>query len=215
MDQTRKNTLSSLSGFPVKDGMAGLATGDRNGKPAEREQETYTPQCVVDLLLRLWPEGIALDPCSGPDSIVPARERWYGALMETGRIGKRGPIMEWVGPGLTYPWRNRTYINNPFSDLQDWMPYSAAQQVEQVMLAPVRPNRKWWRAYAASSVAIGWLDPLPFLGHAQAHPAPLALHYRGGDYARFAAACQGCDWVHVGTMTLERCTYDDRDPSTW
>ena len=38
----------------------------------KRKQVVYTPQAVVDVLLTLWPEGIALDPCSGPDSIVPA-----------------------------------------------------------------------------------------------------------------------------------------------
>ena len=52
------------------DGMQGLATGNRGMKLQLREQTIYTPQSIIDVVLKVWPEGIALDPCSGPGSIV-------------------------------------------------------------------------------------------------------------------------------------------------
>ncbi len=57
-----------------------------------------TPREVVDALLRMWPDGPDLDPCSNSRSIVPAKMRWD--------IGDDGLAREWFG---------NVYVNPPFS----------------------------------------------------------------------------------------------------
>lgn len=163
--------------------MRGLATGAREGKALKREQTVYTPQVVLDVCIGLWGQ-IMLDPCSGPNSIVPAVEAWYGEEIETGRTGKNGPITEWRGPGLVQPWRDCVYVNPPFEVLGEWLDKSSEEYAsgasEQVLLFPVRPNRQWWVDYMQTiPSAVAWLKPLPFHGQEQAFPAPLVLVYTG------------------------------------
>lgn len=173
MNQNRKNTLSSLSGFPVKgDALQGLATGNRTGKPAEREQTVYTPQCIWDVWHAVWPEGIALDPCSGPDSIGVTTDRYFAGGLET-------------------PWVERTYINPPFKDLKAWLAYGEFAPSEQGWLVPVRTHRRWWRKWRDGLDAYVELDPLAFVGFKQKFPAPLLLGYRGTRTAAFKAASSG------------------------
>lgn len=188
--QAKKNTLSALSGFPVKNAMTGLATGNREGKPAEREQQVYTPQPIIDVCLAVWPEGIALDPCSGPGSIVPAELTYSGRYVDSGRIGKNGPIMQWIGPGRHTQWVPRTYCNPPFVDAEEWMLWACSQPREHMLLVPVRTNRKWWHKYRATNDAIAWLWPFPFHEETQALPVPLGLHYVGERVEEFKHAVE-------------------------
>lgn len=161
-----------------------LADGSRTGK---REQRVYTPQCIVDLLLALWPEGIACDPCSGPESLVPAQVRveppFNGCRYAT-RIRvddpstKRGYRYDPIGPLVLKSWPRRTYINPPFGDLVPWIRQFLDDDTrEALLLVPVRTHRKWWRPLLRRHVL--WLDPLEFVGYEAGFPVPLALVYRG------------------------------------
>lgn len=167
--------------------MRGLATGNRDGKPEHREQQIYTPWEVLDVCCCTWPEGIELDPCSGPESIVPAARVYTGVRIDTGRVDKDGnTVNRWGGSGLIAPWVPHTYINPPYGDLEDWLYKSAVEfhkgLTEQILLFPVRPNRSWWTEYmrtVPSSVA--WLKPLQFVGFTSGFPAPLVLVHAGAD----------------------------------
>jgi hypothetical protein len=122
-----------------------------------------TPPAIIVVALSLWPEGIALDPCTAPGSIVPAI---------------RAYTVE--DDGLSKPWLPRTYINPPYNDLKRWLAYGLTQPMEQLWLVPVRTHRPWFRHFLAQSTLICWLDSgLTFLGYNQPFPAPLALVYRG------------------------------------
>ena len=137
-----------------------LVDGSRTGT---REQRVHTPARVMAALAGVWPEGIAFDPCGSPDSIVGAADQAYP---EIGR------------DGLSEPWPERTYFNPPFDDLKPWLAkYCAAREV--VGLVPVRTHRVWFRRAISSSTSVHFLDPLKFVGHAAAFPAPLCLLYRG------------------------------------
>jgi hypothetical protein len=140
--------------------LKGLVDGSRTG---HREQRVHTPEPVIRVLRSLWPEGIAFDPCGSPDSIVGAADQAYP---EIGR------------DGLAEPWPERTFFNPPYDNLAPWLArYREAWEI--VGLVPVRTHRVWFRAALAASSAVVWLDPLKFLGHGAAFPAPLCLLYRG------------------------------------
>jgi hypothetical protein len=153
------------------DAMRGLATGNRAGKPAEREQTIYTPQCILDVCTQVWPDGIALDPCCGPGSIVPAHNNY-------------GPAQD----GLTLNWAPRTYVNPPYGTLDKWLAKALREPAEQIILCPVRTNRPWWVDAMCRMDAIAWLNPLTFCGFKSAFPAPLVLAYRGERIGEFGCA---------------------------
>lgn len=177
MDQSKKNTLSSLSGFPVKNNaMAGLATANRSGKPAEREQEVLTPQSIVDVCNKLWVQ-IMFDPC------------WCeGAITD--------PYAVNLGDGLKCQWLPKTYINPPYKDLKAWLAYGQTQPKEQIWLVPVRTHRTWWRSWRDSLDVYCELNPLAFVGYAQVFPAPLLLGYWGEKTMRFCDAATGLGDVY-------------------
>lgn len=154
----------------ARDAMQGLATGNRAGKPAKRLQEILTPQPIVSFVLRLWPEGISMDPCASTDprSLVDAVVKVFAP----------GPNTMGEG-GLAASWHNRTYVNPPFADLQAWLAKAVASAVPPrsrvVVLAPVRSHRSWWRRAARSAGVVVELDPVRFVGYDDAFPAPLCL----------------------------------------
>jgi len=154
------------------------------GSPdTDRPQEVYTPEEIRDFLVQFW-GAIRLDPCAGPDSILQPEQAYYGRQVETGRTKKNGqPILAWEGAGLVASWTDCTYFNPPYADLEEWLTKAvkeAADGYEIVGLVPVRPQRKWWRqAVLESACAIGWLDPVTFVGYDQSFPAPLVLVYWG------------------------------------
>lgn len=169
--------------------------------PGRRNQVVCTPPAIVEGLRRLWPEGVALDPCHGEGSIV-------GAARTTSTRG------------LLQPWPHRTYANPPYgASLRDperdgeawaaWQAEVAASKArgekppakppslkgaevgldawlrhqlthsegESVLLVPNRTHRKWLRAWRREVDGLVELDPLAFLGHVQAFPAPLVLGF--------------------------------------
>lgn len=183
------------------DAMRGLATANREDKPAEREQEIYTGEDIVRVLKRVWPRGIALDPCSGPLSIVNARESWQGTKLIVGRRGDGSPITKWLNaPGLTQSWKRFTYANPPFDNLRFWLAKAmreakrlqlSGDSAELMVLGPVRTNRGWYRAAWKHASARGALDPLVFGGYKDKFPAPCALLYWGEHVEEFTQAMRG------------------------
>lgn len=161
-DAARRATVSTLSG-----------AGDR-------KQEIYTPQSVVDCLHTLWPEGIALDPCSGPESIVPAEMRFFVPGTVKGKRTVYEPEPGQVS-GLNVRWPSRTYVNPPFRYLQQWLEKQVQEPTtEVVFLAPVRTHRAWFRRAMRSADVVIWLDgDFKFLGYDQNFPAPLCVLYWG------------------------------------
>lgn len=137
-----------------------MATGDTT----ENEQRIHTPMSVLRPVYQLWPEGVACEPYSSPDSLVVADE-------------KHGPEFE-IKDSLFVPWPDRSYINPAYNDLQRAFAHGM-QFDEQVWLIPVRPHRKWWRKARRACDLVVWMDPLKFVGYDQSFPAALAIFYRG------------------------------------
>lgn len=159
-DRRRKNTAKSMIS-PSEGGV-------------EREQTIYTPKIVLDVIAEVWPEGIQLDPCSGPDSDVVSKYKYN----ET-------------DDGLICNWFSRTYCNPPYKNLKDWLAKAdtdGADGIEIIVLCPVRTHRKWFRRTMERCTAICWMDPLKFKGYAQAFPAPLCLLYWGNRKEAFLKA---------------------------
>lgn len=133
----------------------------KNGEP--RNQDINTPQFLIDAILELWPEGIACDPCANETSKVPSRL----------------PIYPFMRPdGIGYDWPNFTYANPPYNKLKDWLTKPVPGR-EHLMLAPCRPNRRWYCEAIGTFPVTCWLKPFPFDGHTQAYPTPLGLSYWG------------------------------------
>lgn len=144
---------------PEQTALESLFNGSLTG---EREQRIYTPQKIVTRLGLFWPEGVALDPCWGPDALVrPEVAAWPE--------NPNGPT-----DGLAIEWPRRTFVNPPYDNMPPWLAKSIACP-GAIMLGPVRTHRKWYRAAAQLSAASVFLDPLTFLGFDATFPAPLSL----------------------------------------
>ena len=141
-------------------GRQGL-TGAVFGGP--RTQEVLTPHWILDEIRRSW-GTIALDPCSALSASDVAEECWTGPL--TGG-----------SDGLVLPWRDRTYANPPYDQLQDWLACAVSQAHvgRLAVLAPHRTHRSWYRAACSVSDAVVELPSVTFIGYRQPFPAPLAL----------------------------------------
>lgn len=135
----------------------------------KRQHRIHTPAPIWDGLRNHWAlyGGVQLDPCWSPDAL------------------ERPPMVcypehehEMMRDGLAIDWVPRTYCNPPFGKLKPWiLKFTASWEV--ILLAPVRPHRRWYRHAMARHSAIVWLDPLCFDGYDHTFPAPLALMYRG------------------------------------
>lgn len=166
----------------------------------ERPQEICTPPEIIEGLLRLWPEGIQLDPCSGPDSIVPARVR-YCVPKRTRTVQKKrkGTLVTVAEDyyeaqpgdtdGLTLPWAPFCYVNFPFADMSAWLQKAAGEPREQVLLCPVRTSRNSYVDALERCDQVIWLHyAIRFIGYKDAFPQALSLLYRGDRDAERAFA---------------------------
>jgi hypothetical protein len=163
--------------------------------PGERPQVELTPTSVLERIPWIA-EGVALDPCYAPGSIVNATYAYY--VPPRTRTVRRKRKGEWIEieetyyepegadeSGLHLPWFDRTYCNPVFARLEEWLAAAVAEHVRVpgnriTMLAPVRTHRKWFRAALDHCSSIDMLDPVTFLGHDSSFPAPLWLLHFGG-----------------------------------
>ena len=156
-----------------------------------KKQTIYTPQCVIDAVLEVWPEGIACDPCAGPHDVeswadetrVPAQIRAYA----DGDVTDGVEGWSVTGGGLGFDWPTHTFVNPPYGDLKTWLPKCVATD-ECMALVPVRTHRTWWRDAALQANGICWMNPLKFVGYKSTFPAPLALMYWGHRVEAFSTA---------------------------
>lgn len=157
------DALTSLWGAGHRDAIKNASTTQAPAMPGKREQTILTPPCVIEALQKLWPDGIALDPCAEPGQRnVPALRHY-----------------EWPQrDGLSEEWADRTFCNPPYGDLKRWMLRSGGERVEHAMLVPVRTHRQWFQI--SNYDAVAFLRPLKFVGFKQEFPAPLCVLYRAG-----------------------------------
>lgn len=129
---------------------------------AGAEQEVLTPpEIIADVHTIFGGAEIALDPCS------PVREPSFHA--ET----------RYTWPeqnGLTLPWRDRTYFNPPYADLEAWLAKASVEALSGARIAglfPWRGHRPWFRRACAHA----WLDhrTVAFVGHKTKFPMALVL----------------------------------------
>lgn len=91
-----------------------------------------------------------------------------------------------AGPGLTRPWYAPAFVNFPYEFCEAWLRACAvsafgeptvcgSERPPRVVLAPVRPWRKWWVQYARMADQCVWLSPVTFVGQKQPLPMPMCL----------------------------------------
>jgi len=153
----------------TKKAMRSFFGARKNGEP--RNQDINTPQFLIDAILELWPDGIKLDPCSNKTSKIPAVRKLYPP--DSGFENMTSLL-----DGLTYKWPDFTYANPPYNKLKDWLAKPVPGR-EHLLLAPCRPNRRWYCEAIGTFPVTCWLKPFPFDGHKQAYPTPLGLSYWG------------------------------------
>lgn len=91
-----------------------------------------TPMTIVACLDRMWPDGIDLDPCTGPGSLIRAGTKY-------------------TENGTSEPWRGyRTiYANPPYSEPHEWVMrmVEAAYMHSAEVIGCLRcdPSVSWWK----------------------------------------------------------------------
>lgn len=162
--------------------------------PGERPQEIYTPQYIVDAILKVW-GTVQFDPCWGPGSLVPSLTHAYvPPRYEIPAVGKPKLVFraaEDEEDGLVVAWPDRTYVNPPFKFLKAWMAKARSEArsgAEIMLLCPVRPHRVWWRQTHVEASAVCYLNPVKFEGYKSTFPQPMCLMYFGAMGHLFEAA---------------------------
>lgn len=153
----------SVSAIVKKSNHATALRGMVNGAK-QHEQRIHTPMEILRPIAKLWPEGIACDPCGSPDSLVDAGEVY-------------GPEFK-IKDSLLVPWPDRSFVNPPYDNLKAFFAHGMRFE-EQAWLIPVRSHRSWWRDARAACDVVAWLSPIAFVGFDQSFPAALAMFYRG------------------------------------
>ena len=131
---------------------------------------------------------IALDPCSGPDSIVRARVS--------------------IAPpedGLAVDWRRRAkggliFCNPPYSEVAAWAKKAseeARHRAEIVLLVPARTDTRWWQESIAphADAVCFWKGRIRFLGGKDSAPFPTAVVYFGDRAKSFWRQLCAHGWV--------------------
>lgn len=165
--------------MPAPKCIASLYDVSRRGR---RPQTVLTPYPIIDAMQRLWPDGIALDPCAPPGNA--------GSLVGAAR---------WCdgdnADGLAVDWVDRTFVNPPYDSLAEWIDKAISTNVELVMLVPVRTHRKYFQLDRFDEVR--FLPSMSFHRYVDQAPFPLCLLYRGVCDFRWATEELGGVWVRL------------------
>lgn len=88
---------------------------------SSRHDSWCTPRWFIDRLLRFWPEGIDVDPCTNGCSLVPAAVRYDGSAIDLD-----GLLQSWRGntPGKRDA---RAFANPPYSVVKPWYEKAARE----------------------------------------------------------------------------------------
>jgi hypothetical protein len=141
------------------------APAGRGYLPRVAKTENWTtPQCIIDIVEKVF-GSIELDPCSNPESIVPAARRiwlpkwadWY--LEDHDHL----PDDVEVGDGLAVAWFGATYFNPPYNAkaLHGFMEravYHADAGGAAIGLIPSKTDIKAWHAHVSKAAAICLID---------------------------------------------------------
>ena len=110
--------------------------------PGGSSDDWYTPAWILQLVGRFWPEGIDLDPCWHPASLVKAKQTYTREQN-----------------GLAHRWTGKVWCNPPYSSPGDWVVKaraSASKGAEVLQLLKFDPSTRWfqeiWRD--AASIAV-------------------------------------------------------------
>lgn len=152
-------------------------------KPGKADQRVYTSvEFVEQLILPMWPEGIAYDPFPGamaPVTALAARSCPYPTL-----------------DGFEEPLADRTFGNPPFKHMQRAMPKFQQhargfghEDDRLMLLGPANTHRDWF--WSNCGQAIAWLKQIKFHGWSFTFPKPLCVTYYGPDAARFVEVARG------------------------
>jgi hypothetical protein len=147
------------------------------GKASDRYM---TSSEVLNLVGVQWPEGIDLDPCWDPESLVVARQ-----TMDI-RHGEDGSLLPW-------PSGSRVFINPPYSDPGPWLSRAAqhgAAGGEVLALVDASVSTKAWGKSVYPFAAICFLSPRPKFRHAGStkwthHTKDSAILYFGSNRSEF------------------------------
>lgn len=164
-----------------------------------REQTVGTPQKILDPLVNVW-DRIEFDPCAAPEGPIEVRcpcKKFGGEPVQHAQTVVSTHTSRLPQDGLALTWIDRTFCNPPYKLLKPWLAPSIAPGARVAWLVPVRPHRKWWRAWARDADVVVYLDPFKFLGHCQTFPAPMCIGYRGYDASTIVKA-----YEHLGS-TIE------------
>jgi len=174
--------------------------------PGTRNQTILSPESIAQGLRELWSDGVAYDPCY-PDHgsegyIIDAEkrtstrglmDRWihktyanppYGkslfdvdSQIDDLRLEEKLRAEAKAAGKKSVKWPKGSGLPLKKAGLKDWLDMQLKGEGESVLLCPNRTNRKWLREWRASVDALVELNPLSFLGHEQAFPAPLVLGF--------------------------------------
>lgn len=115
-----------------------------------------TPDPQLELISRLWPGGIDLDPFHDPESNVEARIRFDI------RRGENAYTKRWGEPGT------RVFANGPYSGSNPQQTLERAARYGAngrhiLNLCPAAPGSNYWIAHGGPWFdAVAWLGRLPF-----------------------------------------------------
>ena len=200
----------------MSDAMTGLATGNREDKTEEREQQILTPPAMVALVRAVFDGPIELDPCAAVDEwgdvlgFVDAK-RHHSGTMATHLPEDRS--------GLTQTWLDRTFVNPPYAELRAWLKKavdeaSVTDMPRVAVLCPVRSNRWWWRHarnVARATGAYVELDPFAFVGFEKGTlitKGKKAGQTRTSDEVVPLAMCLMC--FNIDVNRVEAALFDDQ-----
>lgn len=154
----------------------------------------FTSSEILALVLAQWPDGIDLDPCWDPESIVQAKQVYDIRKGED---------------GLRLPWVGKVWLNPPYSETSSWLVRAAQHAAtggEVLALVPAAIDTLAWHRSVWPFASICALSPRPkFTRPAHVGPkrsAALVAHaviYYGPDHQRFQEV-----WCTRGELITSR-----------
>ena len=123
-------------------------TFNTKGLMSSMTDEWITPQSLFDKLDQEF--NFDSDPC-------PMKDK---------------PLKE----GLYNGWRDRVFVNPPYSEIKDWVRLSYLHNKLVVMLIPSRTDTKWWHEYVMKAKEIRFIKGrLKFNDGGGSAPFPSAI----------------------------------------
>jgi hypothetical protein len=146
-----------------------------------------TPKSVFQPVLdALGWQKFDLDPCSHPETIIPARAtvmlpEYRGTFEEQDH---HGDVI--YGDGLSVDWGGlRTWLNTPYSQLQydkkyPWLTKAAEEAESAVAFLPSRTSTAWWHNHVRNAQMLCKLrGRVKHVGHEHGSPFHQSLVFWG------------------------------------